>query len=457
MSQSAPNDDPRPTFDPSAAHQARPKARALRGFPLQAQGPEGKPIQMIGLADARQISDKMVATIPAAQTILRVMDGTRTIDQIVADVGRGLTREFLEGFVAQLDGAGLIEGPTFDAMREKMRADFDSATHLPPASSAAFADALVNQRHGDDATDELRRERGAEYLRETMDQWMAKALENADKPSFDALPRAIVAPHIDYTRGWVNYAHVWGRLRVADRPDRVIILGTNHFGEGTGVTACDKGFETPLGVCDLDQEALNALQSRLGPEQAELLVRNRFDHEREHSIELQIPWIQHCLGPDDAGGHCKVLGVLVHDPAINNGESYDGNGLGIDPFVSALKSVIQELPGRTLLVASADLSHAGPAFGDQQALAGDSAEAAQARNRVVAHDRELLGLLVDRKPTEMVSSLAWQQNPTRWCSIGNLTATFLATEPEQVELLNYAAAMDPQGMSLVSTCAMALS
>src|SRR5262249_15457738 len=180
-----------------------------------------------------------------------------------------------------------------------------------------------------------------------------------------------VAPHIDYPRGWLNYAAVWGRLRVADRPDRVVILGTNHFGESTGVCGCDKGYESPLGVSEVDTQLLESLKNALGADNAAKLLANRYDHEREHSVELQIPWIQHCLGADDSGAFCRVLGVLVHDPTVNNGESYDGKGLALPVFIDALKNALALVGGRTLIVASADLSHVGPAFGDPQSLAGE--------------------------------------------------------------------------------------
>jgi len=52
--------------------------------------------------------------------------------------------------------------------------------------------------------------------------------------------------------------------------------------------------------------------------------------------------------------------------------------------------------------------------------------------------------------------MAWQQNPTRWCSIGNMTAAMKAVEAESVHLLKYAAALDPQGLSMVSSCAMVM-
>ena len=51
------------------------------------------------------------------------------------------------------------------------------------------------------------------------------------------------------------------------------------------------------------------------------------------------------------------------------------------------------------------------------------------------------------------ASMAWQQNPTRWCSTGNIVAALLVTQPDEVEIVNYAAAMDQQGMGMVSSVA----
>jgi AmmeMemoRadiSam system protein B len=434
-----------------------PRLRPVRGFRAQAQNGQ----DALGLADARQVSDRVVFTAPAAQLILQHMDGKKTLDQIVAAVGRGLQRGDVETLVAQLDDAGLLFGPTFDVMLAKMRQEFDSSKVLPPASTAAMAEALADQELKAsgvaEASEEEKMALGARKLREAFDNWIAAALKDAPNPSLDELPKAIVAPHIDYPRGWLNYAAVWGRLRVADRPDRVVILGTNHFGESTGVCGCDKGYESPLGVCEVDAALVESLRQNLGEENAQKLFASRYDHEREHSIELQIPWIQHCLGADDSGNFCKVFGVLVHDPTVNNGESYDGKGLAIGTFIEALKKTLAEVGGKTLIVGSADLSHVGPAFGDPNALAGDSPEAQGMRNKVFNHDREMIQMILDKKPDELIAAMAWQQNPTRWCSIGNLVATMKVAEPTKVELFNFAASMDEQGTTLVSNVGMAMS
>ncbi|MFK7884399.1 MAG: AmmeMemoRadiSam system protein B [Phycisphaerales bacterium] len=450
-----PNQPEQPKFDGSADNQNRPKLRKIRGFPFPIQSPDGQKQTMLGLADAQQVSDKLVVTQPAFQAVLPFMDGTRDIDQIVAEVGRGLERPMLEQLVAQLDGAGLIEGPVADGLLADMRTAFDKTDHLPPGSTAQFADLLVMQEVGQEATDEQKVEMGPDKLRQAMDTWIEAALKDVENPAFDVLPKAIVAPHLDYQRGWYNYAQAYGRMRVVDRPDRVVILGTNHFGRSTGVCGCDKGFASPLGLCEGDIELMAALRSKMGAA-AEPLFAERYDHENEHSIELHIPWIQHVFGMDDSGAYPKVFAALVHDPVTNNGDSYDGNGVDLEQFIAALKATLDGLGGKTLVISSADLSHVGPAFGDQQTLGGDEGPGAEFRAKTATHDKEMLQTFTEKRFEDLVGAMAWQQNPTRWCSIGNMVAAARVTEPDRVELLNYAASMDPEGTAFVSSAALAM-
>lgn len=453
-----------PKFDRNAPHQQKPKVRPLRGFPIQAKNQKGEPQTLMGLADIRQISDRVVVTAPAMQVVVPKMDGTRDLDQIIHEVKQGLTRQILENFVAQLDEAGLIDGPNFAAMRDRMHAEYDAQTILPPASTAAFAEQLLLAESGQqrppasptrppgwDEQPAEHREKAAAKVREVFGKFIQEAEPRMPVKTYESLPKAIVAPHLDYGRGWINYASAWAPLRGLDAPDRVIILGTNHFGEGTGVVGCDKGYVTPLGKSELDTQVADRLKAALG----DGLFAHRFDHEREHSIELQVAWLQYIFGEKP-----RVFAALVHDPCVNNGESYDGRGVALEPFVAALKDMISgpsALPGRTLIVASADLSHCGPAFGDRQPLAGEAPEVITARNRILQHDQEMLKLFAANKPSELVASLSWQQNPTRWCSVGNLVATLLATQPGEVKMLNYGAAMDPQGTTFVSSASAVLS
>ena len=114
------------------------------------------------------------------------------------------------------------------------------------------------------------------------------------------------------------------------------------------------------------------------------------------------------------------------------------------------------LPGRTLIVSSADLSHCGPAFGDPKPLAAQDEETEAMRQQIVQSDMQNLELVGKNKPQELIAAMQWSQNPTRWCSTGNLCAALLIAEPKDIKLLNYAAAIDGQGMTFVSSTAMAM-
>ncbi len=460
---------PVPPFDASQAHHAKPRLRqTVQGTPMPGQAPNGQQVVMLALGDRAQIAERQVVTNPLAQFYLPHMSGELPIEEVAARAKHAaslqdgvpqeavdlLTVDNAQALVAQLDNAGLLEGPIFQALVDKLRTDFDNSDTLPPGSTAAIADALVQQSkgEGEEATDQEKAEKGPELLRAQFDSWIDQALEPVEDPAFNTLPKAIIAPHLDYFRGWPNYAHTYGRLRVVDRPTRIIILGTNHFGQGTGVVGCDKGYESPLGTCEYDQDFARVLKTKLGDDGAEKLFANRYDHEREHSIELHIPWIQHVFTGDD-GNAPKVFAALIHDPSQANGASYDGQGLDLQPFVDALKDTIAESDGTTLIVSSADLSHVGRSFGDQQSLVGEDEAATQAREKVLQHDREMLELVSKAKASELVASIAWQQNPTRWCSVGNMVATMLATDAQAVRILNHTATADQQSVAMITSCA----
>src|SRR5690349_17468921 len=85
----------KPRFDPASPHHQRPRLRPVRAFPAQM----GEQVYL-GLADARQISDRMIAAPMAVQPLLPMLDGQRTVDEIVQEFGKGLTAESLHGLVA---------------------------------------------------------------------------------------------------------------------------------------------------------------------------------------------------------------------------------------------------------------------------------------------------------------------------------------------------------------------
>src|SRR5262245_1316829 len=99
-----------------------------------------------------------------------------------------------------------------------------------------------------------------------------------------------LVPHAGYIYSGPCAAHFYALL---EHPiQRVILLGVNHQGRGhraaLSPSAC---WQTPLGAVRIDQE-LNHLLEDAVP----FLKQDEFAHAREHSIEVQLPFLQRVLG-----------------------------------------------------------------------------------------------------------------------------------------------------------------
>jgi AmmeMemoRadiSam system protein B len=144
-------------------------------------------------------------------------------------------------------------------------------------------------------------------------------------------PRAIVAPHAVYASAGSVAASAWGHVApFASAIRRVVLLGPAHHLPFTGVAApFADAFATPLGSLAVDRIAIET--ARRLPQ----LVVSDAPHEQEHSLEVQLPFVQ------------TVLGATVIVPLVV------GEASGEDAA-----EVLEALwDGTTLVVVSTDLSH----------------------------------------------------------------------------------------------------
>ncbi len=172
-----------------------------------------------------------------------------------------------------------------------------------------------------------------------------KCLEESPAIAIES-PVAILAPHAGYVYAGQIYADAYRQV-MGRHYDVVVVLGVNHTsGAFSGVSLGDySAFRTPLGETAVDQEIVSAL---LGLNKD--CNRNRLVHIAEHSIEVQIPFIQ-TLFPE-----AKIVPAIIHPP---------------DPelcsrFGDSLARVLKNR--RALIVISTDLSHYPAAM---QALRAD--------------------------------------------------------------------------------------
>ena len=110
-------------------------------------------------------------------------------------------------------------------------------------------------------------------------------------PTSTPAPKAIIAPHAGYLYSGPIAASAYAQLIPArDLIKRVVVLGPSHYIALTGVaTTSAKAFATPLGIVPVDVEAVRLIESL---PQVTLLDEA---HAREHSIEVQLPFLQTVL------------------------------------------------------------------------------------------------------------------------------------------------------------------
>jgi AmmeMemoRadiSam system protein B len=149
-------------------------------------------------------------------------------------------------------------------------------------------------------------------------------------------PRAVVSPHAGYRYCGPIAAHAYRALQAATAPDLVVVVGPNHHqvGARTAVPQC-QAWRTPLGPAAIDLAAAAALRAACS-----FVVADDSAHAREHSIEVQVPFLQHVLGRD-----CRLLPVVVCEQDLATSLAL---GMAIAE-VARTRNVV--------IVASSDFSH----------------------------------------------------------------------------------------------------
>jgi AmmeMemoRadiSam system protein B len=168
---------------------------------------------------------------------------------------------------------------------------------------------------------------------------------------------ALVVPHAGYRFSGPTAAQAYRLLR-GRHFDRVIVIAPSHYARFPGASVFDgDSFETPLGLVELDRPFVEDLLR-----QRALFHYYPAAEEREHALEVQLPFLQRVLTD------FRLVPILISD------QSYDN----VSRVAQALRETMHRHRGKTLVVASSDLYH-GP--NHHYALA-QSREAATALERL---------------------------------------------------------------------------
>jgi MEMO1 family protein len=171
-------------------------------------------------------------------------------------------------------------------------------------------------------------------LKHVVDDYLAHAEYFATNDELIAL----ISPHAGYPYSGQTAAYAYRQLHERQF-DTVVLLGPSHRDDfGGAAISSKKYYATPLGVLELDQEFIGAL--------AQTISVRRVGQDSEHSLEIQLPFLQRALGT------FKLVPIMMSLPFYIVGERALES---CEQLAAALAELVRDR--RVLFVASSDLSH----------------------------------------------------------------------------------------------------
>ena len=155
-----------------------------------------------------------------------------------------------------------------------------------------------------------------------------------DKTVVRARVKACLVPHAGYEYSGHVAGAVYARITI---PKKIVILGVRHYPRGENAAILSSGaWRTPLGDAEIDEPLAEALRAA-----CPLLREDSVAHSSEHSLEVQIPFLQALL--QEFTFVPIVLGTLRFEDLMAVGE--------------AIGRVIAASGEEILLLTTSDLNH----------------------------------------------------------------------------------------------------
>jgi len=398
-----------------------PRVRALDVVPFRRDG-----TVYYALTDPSRVSQAALTLTAAGVRVLELLDGSRSLDEVAQQASEQLpgtdTARQVRQLVRSLSNQLLLFDTAYrtavirvvnEFLRSPERAPITMGGSYPEDGKAARAQLL-------------------EYLD------TAKLVAPEGKIS------GLIAPHIDYQRGHATYARAYGALRKLTGKERFVVLGTAHSPAVRRFAATRKNYRTSLGTAVTDGDFLDQLAARYPYP----LFEDEFLHRGEHSIELEIPFLQVLFGPD-----VRIVPILcgsLHD--FFEPHTDPMSDPEVSAFVGALRQTMATSPGETVLIAASDLSHMGPHFGD--AFLMDDDQLAELDRR----DRVLVERIAADDARGFMEALSTTNNSTRVCGAAPIyTMLQVLGSGVHVQVLDYRQCTDEEHFTTVTIPAAVLT
>lgn len=147
----------------------------------------------------------------------------------------------------------------------------------------------------------------------------------------------VVSPHAGYVYSGKVAGAVYGQIEV---PDVAVLLGPNHTGLGTRASLMARGaWATPLGHVSIDEDLADTLR-----QSCPILEEDSLAHAHEHSLEVQLPFLQY------RNPRIRIVPITFMLESLAE----------VQEAAAGIADALSGWPGRVLLVASSDMTHYEP-------------------------------------------------------------------------------------------------
>ena len=401
-----------------------PKLRYVDISPIQAEGR-----QFLFLRDPFHYTTEPVFVPLELLPVLRCFDGAHSVTDIQnkfrQQTLQDLPLEVIQSFVRELDSYFLLENETFYQHRQKVQDDF-RALQIRPSS-------LAGTSYPEDAS-QLK-----EQLLSNFSDSGEPGVPNRAIPPDQELVGAII-PHIDLRRGGSCFAYAYKEIVEKSDADLYVILGVKHAGFQGVFTVTEKDFETPLGITKTNREFLGLLQD----DYAFNLLEDEFAHKNEHSIELQVVFMQAVFE-----NNYEIVPIICgsFDQELIEGKN-PAQLDEVQQFIGKLRSAIKKIDRKVCLIASVDGSHVGDRFGDSLPIDESLLK------RIQYDDLELLRYIENLDVSRFLNRIQVTRNQNRVDGVCPIYVLLEILQPSSSKLLKYDQSVESEANSVVTFASM---
>ncbi len=344
--------------------------------------------------DARGYATSNLALHRQAASLLSLIDGKKSVNDLKPYLGQDVTDDHLLKFIRFLDKNGLLNSQRLRKVAEETEMIYEKSTiHESVTAGSSYP-------------------KEPDMLKSNLDEAFGNYADNIEANPLTA--KALYAPHIDPRVAMRNYVQAFAPVRNLT-PKRVVILATSHHAglypdiyENSPFILVNKDFNLPLGTVPCDKDAIAKLAENR--EETGVTTHDRA-HRMEHSIELHLLFLRYLWKHD-----FKVVPLLVKglDDLYYMPDGHLGKQL------SAFSKTLYNHFGNddeTFFLISGDLAHIGKKFGDQQ-------PASTIFGKVKEFDQKFLRYAADNQQDKLLELMKKDMDPYRICGFPPLY-TFL--------------------------------